>query len=551
MDRSRDHVGRKDQGNLKRQGPGGELDAVVVGAGFSGLYMLHRLRGLGLTALGIEAGADVGGTWYWNRYPGARCDIESLDYSYSFSEELQQEWPWPDRYAVQPEILRYINHVADRFELRRDIRFATRVTRAAYDERARRWAIETDRGERYRATYLIMATGCLSVPRMPDVPGLADFAGPWFHTGLWPREAVDFAGRRVAVIGTGSSAIQSIPIIAERATHLTVFQRTANFSVPAWNGPLDPTVERSVKANYGAFRASARRSAGGYVVEDNETPATALPPATVRREIERRWRDGGFALYSAFGDVMTDARTNATIAEFVHAKIRERVKDPAVAELLCPRDHPFGAKRLCVDTDYYETFNRDNVTLVDIRATPIERIAPAGVRAGAAEIPADTIVFATGFDAMTGALLAVDIRGRGGRTLGSAWQAGPRSYLGLMVAGFPNLFTVTGPGSPSVLTNMMTSIEQHVDWIAACIGHLRDRQLRVVEATEAAEEAWTAHVRDAGNQTLYPLADSWYMGANVPGKPRVMMPYVAGAGAYRTICDGVVERGYEGFALAA
>jgi cyclohexanone monooxygenase len=528
-----------------------DLDSVIVGAGFSGLYMLHRLRGLGHAAVVLEAGDGIGGTWYWNRYPGARCDVESLEYSYSFSEDLQQEWHWPDRYSLQPDILRYVNHMADRFDLRRDVRLATRVVRATFDEAAGRWTIETDTGSVITATYLIMATGCLSVPRVPDLKGLESFGGRWYHTGGWPHEGVDFSGRRVGIIGTGSSGIQAIPIIARQAKHLTVFQRTPNFSVPAWNGPLDPDVEAEFKAHYGANREIARRSGGGTTLEACAIPAHAMAPEAARRELERRWSQGGFNMELVFVDELTDPDANATVAEFAREQIRARVKDPAVAALLCPTDHPFATKRLCVDTDYFETYNRDNVTLVDIRAEPIERATPTGIRTAAREVVLDDIVFATGFDAMTGALMAVDIRGRAGRSLRAAWAEGPRSYLGLMVAGFPNLFTVTGPGSPSVLSNMMTSIEQHVEWIAGCLGHLRDRQLRLIEPSAEAEQCWTDHAREVGDQTLYPRANSWYMGANIPGKPRMFMPYVGGVGAYRKICEDVAEQGYQGFALAS
>jgi len=526
-------------------------DAVVVGAGFSGLLMLHRLRSLGLSAQVIEAGDGLGGTWYWNRYPGARCDIESLDYSYSFSEALQQEWRWTHRYAVQADILRYAEHVADRFDLRRDIRFGTRVTAARYDEAAGRWRVETDRGEALVARHLVMATGCLSVARLPDVPGLESFRGRWYHTGDWPHGGVDFTGLRVGVIGTGSSGIQAIPVIARQARRLTVFQRTPNFSVPAWNGPLDPAEERRIKEGYAAHRESLRWSRGGYTVEEGTERLLAQPREAVRRELERRWRIGGFSIQSAYDDIMTNPEANAVVAEFAREKIRERVKDPRTAELLCPRDHPFGSKRLCVDTDYYETYNLPHVELVDIRSAPIQAVVPEGVRTAGATYPLDAIVFATGFDAMTGALAAVDIRGRGGVALAERWREGPRTYLGLMAAGFPNLFTVTGPGSPSVMSNMLTSIEQHVDWIAACIGHLRDRQLAAIEPQPAAEDRWTAHVADAGARTLYPDANSWYMGANIPGKPRVFLPYIGGVGVYRKICDEVVAKGYDGFALTA
>jgi cyclohexanone monooxygenase len=529
--------------------PAVAFDAVVVGAGLAGLYMLHRLRGLGLTARVYEAGDDVGGTWYWNRYPGARCDIQSLDYSYSFSDELQQEWRWTERYASQPEILRYINHVAERFDLRRDIQFATRVVAARFDEAERRWQIATDRGDRVSAQFCIMATGCLSAAQVPRYPGLETFAGRWYHTGNWPHEGVDFTGQRVGVIGTGSSGIQSIPIIARQAAHLYVFQRTPNFSVPAQNGPLDPEEERRIKANYAEFRRQARASRAGFVVPLNDQPALAATPDDHRREFEARWARGGFGLMSAFSDLGTKKEANDIAAAFVHAKIRETVRDPQVAEALLPRDHPIGTKRLCVDTGYYDTYNRDNVTLVDLRRAPIEAITPTGLRTREAEYALDSIVFATGFDAMTGALLKIDIRGRRGAALREKWAGGPRSYLGIMVAGFPNLFTITGPGSPSVLSNMIVSIEQHVEWVADCLAYLRERGLATIEATSEAEDAWVAHVNEVANTTLYPLANSWYMGANIPGKPRLFMPYVGGVGAYRKRCEEVAAQGYAGFAL--
>jgi cyclohexanone monooxygenase len=530
----------------------GELDAVIVGAGFSGLYMLHRLRGLGLTARVFEAGGGIGGTWYWNRYPGARCDIESLDYSYSFSDALQQEWRWSERYASQPEILRYIEHVADRFALRRDIQLETRVTAAHFDEAIQRWQIVTERGEWISARYCIMATGCLSTAQVPAIAGLDDFAGARYHTGHWPHEEVDFTGQRVGVIGTGSSAIQAIPLIARQGAALTVFQRTPNFVIPARNAPLNPEHERQVKANYAEFRRRARESRVGYVVPVNQISALAAPVEEREREYEQRWQRGGLGFTSAYTDLLTSKEANDTAADFFRSKIREVVRDPVMAEALMPRDYPIGAKRICVDSGYYETFNQENVTLVDLRREPIETITPRSVRTATAEYACDSLVFATGFDAMTGTLNAIDIRGRGGIALREAWAAGPSSYLGLAVAGFPNLFTITGPGSPSVLSNMLVSIEQHVDWIADCLAHvhLQGRGLQTIEATPEAEAAWVAHVNEVGNTTLFPLAKSWYTGANAPGKPRVFMPYVGGVGRYRQKCDEIAASGYTGFRLA-
>jgi cyclohexanone monooxygenase len=526
------------------------FDAVIVGAGFAGLYALHRVRGLGLSARVFEAGRGVGGTWYWNRYPGARCDVESMDYSYSFSDELQQQWRWTERYASQPEILTYINHVADRFDLRADIQLDTRVTSAVFDETSGRWAIETDRGHRVSAQFCIMATGCLSDAQLPAIPGRETFAGRSYHTGRWPHEGVDFTGQRVGVIGTGSSAIQSIPIIARQAAQLFVFQRTPNYSVPARNAPLDPEFERHVKATYADFRRQARESRVGFVMERAGDSALAVSPEERATQYEAHWQRGGLGFSATYTDILLNAEANETAAAFFREKIREIVKDPAVAEALTPRDYPLGTKRLCVDTDYYATYNRPNVRLIDLRKTPIDAITPRGVKTSDAEYAVDSLVFATGFDAMTGALLKIDIRGRGGRTLEQAWAEGPRTYLGLAMAGFPNLFAITGPGSPSVLSNMIVSIEQHVDWIADCLVYLRARGLHRIEASAEAQEAWVAHVNEIGHATLYPRANSWYMGANVPGKPRVFMPYIGGVGVYRQRCDEVAARGYEGFTLS-
>ena len=526
-----------------------DVDVVVVGAGFAGLYLLHRLRGLGFRTLVVEAGDGVGGTWYWNRYPGARCDVESLEYQYSFSDELQREWNWTERYATQPEILAYLNHVADRFDLRRDIQLGTRVTSAVYDEATDHWAIEAG-GDRIRARFCIMATGCLSAAKMPEVPGLDRFEGHWYHTGAWPHEGVDFTGRRVGVIGTGSSGIQSIPALAKQAAHLTVFQRTPNFSVPAQNAPLDPDYVRQYKDRYAELRRQANGTPFGFQELFPDTMAVGTPSEARDREYEARWQRGGLIFLGAFADLVFSQEANDTAADFVRAKIRETVKDPETAATLAGQDFPIGTKRMCVDIDYYATFNRNNVTLVDLRKTPIEAITPSGVRTRAAEYPVDDLVFATGFDAMTGALARIDIRGRGGRTLQDAWSDGPRTYLGLAMAGFPNLFTITGPGSPSVLSNMAVSIEQHVVWVTECLEYLRAHGHGRIEATAEAETEWVQHVSDVGNSTLFPLANSWYVGANVPGKPRVFMPYI-GFGTYAAKCDEVAAAGYAGFAVGA
>jgi cyclohexanone monooxygenase len=531
--------------------PKPEFDAVVVGGGLAGLYALHRLRGLGLSVRAYEAGSGVGGTWFWNRYPGARCDIESMEYSYSFSNDLQQEWKWPERYGTQPEILRYINHVADRFDLRRDVQLNTRVVSAIFDEATSRWTVETDKGEIVSAPFCIMAAGNLSTPRVPDFKGLERFKGKWYHTGLWPAESVDFTGQRVGVIGTGSSGVQMIPHIARQAKHLHVFQRTANFSLPARSAPLDPEREREHKASYPERRRAAYDTPFGIAGYPPPTKsALAASPEERQRLYEAKWAEGGsISFLYAFTDLLVNKQANDTASEFVREKIRGIVRDPAVAELLAPKDHPIGTKRLCLDTNYYETYNRDNVTLVDARKTPIEEITPTGLRTRDAEYTFDSIAFATGFDAMTGALREIDVRGMGGVALADKWSAGPRTYLGLMVSGFPNMFVITGPGSPGVKSQMILAIEQHTDWIVECLKHLRERGLGRIEATPDSETKWVEHVNEVADSTLYPLANSWYVGANIPGKPRVFMPYVGGVAAYTRKCTEVARNGYEGFAL--
>jgi cyclohexanone monooxygenase len=526
-----------------------DFDAVVVGAGFAGMYMLYRLRQLGFAARVYEAGSDVGGTWYWNRYPGARCDVESMEYSYQFSEDLQQEWHWTERYAAQPEILAYARHVAERFDLRRDIQFDTRVTTAAFDEGSGRWRVGTDAGDDVSARFLIMATGCLSAANVPDVDGIDTFAGEQYHTGRWPEEGVDFTGKRVGVIGTGSSAIQAIPVIAEQAAELYVFQRTPSYSVPARNRPLSPEEEAEIKANYREFRARnhAMPAGLGSRFTWNDTSALAVTDEEREREYEARWEIGGFAFLGAFGDTALNAEANEYAAEFVRRKIASIVEDPEVAELLMPRQR-IGCKRLCLDTGYYETFNRPNVHLVDISNTPIDRIVESGLVIGGRTYDLDCIIFATGFDAMTGAILRVDITGRAGLSMRDAWADGPITYLGLGVPGFPNLFVITGPGSPSVLTNMIPAIEQHVNWIGDCVAYLRDHGYTMIEAAPDAADAWVAHVNAVADLTLYPTCNSWYLGANVPGKPRVFMP-LPGWPPYVQKCEQVVANGYEGFVL--
>lgn len=525
------------------------FDVIVIGAGFAGLYALKRLRDLGYSVLVCEAGSDVGGVWYWNRYPGARCDVESLQYSYSFSKELEQEWEWSERYASQPEILRYLNHVADRFELRRDIRFQTRVESAIYDESHGGWTLSLNGNQTTKASFCVMASGGLSVPRLPDIPGIDHFAGKIYHTGQWPHEPVDFTGIRVGVIGTGSSGIQVIPKVAAQASKLVVFQRTANFSVPARNAPLSPEVQRAWKAIYHEYRARARQV--GTIYEVSEKRTFEVTEEERQREYQRRWDKGGVNVIQSFRDVMVDKSANDVIADFVRARIRATVKDTSTAEALCPVGYPLGAKRICVDTDYFETYNRPNVELVDLKKNPISRVDANGVATTGGYHELDALICATGYDALTGALLNIDIRGRGGMTLRQKWSQGPRNYLGLMTGGFPNMFIVTGPGSPSVLANVVVGIEHHIEWIADCINFLRANGVRTIEATPQAEDRWVEHVNKAANKTLFPLANSWWLGANVPGKPRVFMPYVVKFGHYRRECQQAADNGYEGFALGA
>ena len=528
-----------------------ELDALVVGAGFSGLYALKRLRDeLGLRVRVLEMGDGVGGTWFWNRYPGARCDSESFYYCFSCDEGLLEEWEWSSRYPEQPEILDYLNHVADRWKLRSDIQLETRVASAHYDEAANRWEVRTEAGERFRCHYLISAVGCLSASNVPEIPGLDSFEGPWYHTGRWPQDGVDFTGLRVGLIGTGSSGIQSTPVIAEQAAELTVFQRTPNYSVPAQNAPLTPERQREIREHYEEIWSIAHESQAGFPYVPVERSALDHSAAERDEVFAQLWEEGGFKfMWGSFDDLMRDPEANQTAADFIRRKIHEIVKDPETARKLSPTDHPFGSKRPPIDTDYFVSFNRENVTLVDLREDPIVEITPRGIRTERGERELDTIVFATGFDAMTGSLLRMDIRGLGGETLAEHWKAGPRTYLGLQVAGFPNLFTITGPGSPSVLCNMPVCIEQHVDWVTDCIAHMRKSGVTRIEAQEKAEDEWVAHVNEAAQETLFYEAKSWYLGANIPGKPRIFMPYAAGLATYREICDEVVAKGYEGFEL--
>ncbi len=538
---------------MSGNGPSGQdakFDAVVVGAGFAGMYMLHCLRKQGFTARVYEAGDDVGGTWYWNRYPGARCDIESLQYSYSFSEDLDQEWDWSEKYAPQPEILAYAQHVAERFDLKRDIQFETRVTAATFDEATQRWVVETDRGDRVEARFCIMAVGCLSAANKPPFQGMEQFEGPIYHTGEWPKAGVDFTGKRVAVIGTGSSGIQSIPIIAKQAKALTVFQRTPSYSVPAWNEKMDPEHARAVKADYPALRAKARARPTGFYFPFNMASALDDGPEERRRQYEAAWERGGLPFLGAYSDLLFEKEANDTIADFAREKIRAVVKDPATADLLCP-DDVFGCKRLCVDTGYFDVYNQPHVRLVDVSQKPIERLTAHGVVADGVEHEVDVVVCATGFAAMTGSFDRIEIVGRGGLTLKEKWAAGPRTYLGLSTVGFPNFFMITGPGSPSVLANMIQSIEQHADWMIDCMAHMRDIGAETIEPVQSFEDDWVEHVNEVAAISLRSTCSSWYVGANVPGRPRVFMPYIGGFPVYVQKCNEVMDHGFEGFVVDA
>ncbi|MGQ0464991.1 MAG: flavin-containing monooxygenase [Sporichthyaceae bacterium] len=524
-------------------------DAVIVGAGFSGLYAIHKLRELGFTARAYEKGDGIGGTWYWNRYPGARCDVESVDYQYAFDPELVNEWKWSERYPAQAEILTYINHVADRFDLRRDVSLNTTIESASWDEATNRWTVSTDGGETIEAQFLILASGCLSLAKEPDIPGVADFAGLKLHTSAWPHDEPDLTGKRVAVVGTGSSGIQTITAIAPKVEHLLVLQRTPSYAVPAIAGPVSEEEEAVRRGQFFERREFAKKSFLGLTAPFNDTPAAQASEAERTETYERYFAMGGLPSYLSFNDLLFDPAMNQTMADFHAEKIRGQVKDKAVADMLVPTTYPWGTKRVCVETGYYTTFNRDNVELVDISATPIDEINATGVRIGGVQHDVDVIVFATGFDALTGAPLKINPTGRGGVRLSERWADGPQTYLGLCVNGFPNMFLVTGPGSPSVFSNMLISIEQHVEWIADAMTAMRAGGTPTLEASLEAEQAWTGQLNSIAEATLCTRANSWYMGANVPGKPRAFLAFL-GVGAYREVCDDVAANEYKGFVLA-
>ena len=529
---------------------GGDFDAVVIGAGAAGLYMLHRLRQLDLSARVFEQGDGVGGTWYRNRYPGARCDVESWDYCYSFSEELEQEWDWTERFPTQPELERYFNHVADRFDLRRDIQFGTRVEFARFDEEMNRWIIDTSKGETVSARYLVSAAGCLSEVNTPSIPGAETFAGVQHHTARWPAEGVDVAGKRVGVIGTGSSGVQVIPQVAQTAEHVFVFQRTAQYTVPARNRLLDDEARQELKDSFDERQAFKRTTPAGLSRPIVAVASVPEMDESTRAEIlEASWQRGGPGFAMTFDDILTDPESNERAARFVRRKVRAKVTDPEVAKKLVDIDFPIGARRLIVDIDYFETYNRDNVTLVDVKTAPITEITPRGLRTADADYDLDVLVYATGFDGMTGALLSMDIRGVGGLALRDKWAAGAGTYMGLVASGFPNLFMITGPGSPAVFSNVMLSIEQHVEWIADCLAYMEDGGFERIDADLEAEARWTRQVEELVARSIVGRTNSWWTGANIEGKPRGITMYLGGTQNYRAACDEIALNGYEGFTL--
>lgn len=526
-----------------------QLDVIVIGAGFAGLRALYTFREMGLETLVLEADSDIGGVWNYNRYPGARCDVESYDYSYRFSLELEQEWRWSERYATQPEILRYIHHVADRFDLRRDIELDTRMECAQYDETSASWTVKSTDGRVWRTARLVLAVGQLSTPKRTTYPGQEAFAGRIVYSANWPREEIDFTGKRVAIIGTGSSGVQMTPVIAERAKHLTVFQRTANFSIPAANAPVSDDEDASVKANYRERRERARNSPSGLGFVPNSKSALDVPAEERRDTLEAAWNRLGFGFALTYKDILLDERSNELASSFIRDKIAEKVLDPVLREKLTPRGFPFGTRRPSVDSGYFEAFNRSNVTLVDIVETPIARFTERGIRTSDEDLEFDIIIYATGFDAFTGSLLAPKIIGRGGLTLEQKWKAGPTTFLGIGVHGFPNMFVIVGPGSPSLLSNVLLSSEEQIDWLAEMFEHARRNDIAEIEATAQAEQEWVAHVNERAQETLYVKTPSYYTGAEMPGKPQVFMPYSGGVRHYRRILERTSAGGYDGFLM--
>ena len=523
-----------------------QFDVIIIGAGVTGLYALYRLRALGLSVRAFEDGGGVGGTWYWNRYPGARFDSESYTYGYSFSEELLQEWDWKEHYSGQPENERYLNYVADKFDLRRDIRFHSHVVSAVFDEGADCWQVHLEDGHQARAQFLITAVGSLSAYYIPDFEGIDSFKGAWCHTGRWPAEGMDLAGKRVGVIGTGATGVQLITEIAKEVGHLTVFQRTANYCAPLRNGPIDPETQRQIKASYPEIFKKCNETAGSFVHQFDPRSAMDVSPDERLEQYERLWTEPGFKKWLAnFYDIMLPGKANEDYAAFVRQKIRERVKDPVVAEKLVPKDHMFGSKRLPCESGYYEVYNQDNVLLVDVREAPIERITPTGVKTRDAEYALDVIIFATGYDAVTGSLTRIDIRGEGGQTLKDKFAEGPRTYMGIQSAGFPNLFTINAAS----VGNFVRAAEPLVDWVSDCICYVRDHQFARISPTPEAEAAWTQHVAEAGAKILRTQADSWFVGANIPGKARFLLTSPDSAPVMRAKRAEVAAKGYAGFLL--
>lgn len=538
------------RGNDVKNQPIKEVDAVILGAGFAGLYMLHQLKSKGFSTIVYETGDGVGGVWYWNRYPGARCDIESIYYNYTFSKELYEEWTWTSRFPEQEEILRYLNYVADRLKLRSNIQFNTRVKAAHFDEEQHKWLVHLNDGHQVLAKYFITGIGCLSAANVPKFQGLDQFSGKWYHTGHWPHEKVDFTGKRVGIIGTGSSGIQAIPVIAKEAKHLTVFQRTPQYTIPARNHLYDEDFIRETKGNFKNLKHAMRNSVSGTPFAYNHPSAIEDSDHHRQEVFEEAWAQGGFAFASTYKDLLTNEQSNEKAAAFIRSKIRETVQDPTVAEKLCPK-YMYGTKRQVLDSDYFETYNRDNVLLVDVKESPILEITETGVQTASYHFELDIIIFATGYDGMTGPLFKIDIRGRNGVTLKDKWENGAsvQTYLGLATASFPNLFMITGPESPSVLVNMPIAIEQHVEWIAQCIDYLREHDIDVMETNAEAEQAWSKHCREIANETLYVKGDSWYTGSNIAGKPRSFLIYLGGFDYYTKRCQEVAQNNYEGFQL--
>ena len=529
-----------------------EYDAIIVGAGFAGLYQLICLRDqLGLNCLVIETGDDVGGTWYWNRYPGARCDTESHAYSYYFSEELLKEWTWSERYPGHAEIRKYINFVADKFDLKKNILFNEKVINAEFNDSSNKWNLATSNENHFQAKFLIAAVGCLSNTNIPKIKGLDTFEGKYYHTGNWPKTGVSFTDKKVGQIGTGSTGIQAVPVIAAEAKHLTVFQRTANYSIPARNAPLSQKFKDHVKEDHKYYKEFLKRTPNGHPFEISSRLVSDVNEEEMNEIYEKAWEKGGLQFRATFNDLVTNIEANKTASEFIKGKIRKTVSNKKFANILSDIDHPYAGKRPPIDSHYFEAFNRDNINLIDLRSDPILQINQKGIQTKENHFDLDIIVFATGYDAMTGPLLNMNITGKQNLKLDDCWKEGPKSFLGLQIPGFPNLFTITGPGSPSVLTNMPMAIEQHVEWIRDCISYVNNKNYSRIEADQKSSKEWGDEVNAVANKTLLPtVKHSWYLGANIPGKPQVFMPYAGGLPKYTEVCNEVKNNNYKGFNLA-